>query len=259
MVNTSEWVWHHSHFSQAAVAGKGPWLCWLPLAWHAAPDPHGTHPERCQRLLKLTSCPPRIIVVKGEGMNDAGPVQVPGSSCLTSSANTWAPRWRQRRCHRGSPAPSAVQSRSARRGHPPAGARSRPRCPAGPRTRDPTRSGRRPGACAMSRRGARRGSTGSSAQGSRRDTTTPGGKLIFHLFGALAVFEHGLIRSERLLGWRRPGFVAVVADDRHARCRSAVLPRRLTGVLRLADAKVVHNAFVEVRYRLRRHGQQASA
>jgi 8-oxo-dGTP diphosphatase len=38
-----------------------------------------------------------------------------------------------------------------------------------------------------------------------------------------------------------------------------VLPRRLTGVLQLVDVQVVNNAFVEVRHRLRRDGQQESA
>ncbi len=32
------------------------------------------------------------------------------------------------------------------------------------------------------------------------DTTTPGGKLIFHIFGALAEFERGLIRERTLAG-----------------------------------------------------------
>ena len=32
------------------------------------------------------------------------------------------------------------------------------------------------------------------------DTTTPGGKLIFHVFGALAEFERGLIRERTLAG-----------------------------------------------------------
>lgn len=32
------------------------------------------------------------------------------------------------------------------------------------------------------------------------DTTTPGGKLVFHLFGALAEFERGIIRERTLAG-----------------------------------------------------------
>ena len=32
------------------------------------------------------------------------------------------------------------------------------------------------------------------------DTSTPGGKLIFHIFGALAEFEHGLIRERTMAG-----------------------------------------------------------
>lgn len=32
------------------------------------------------------------------------------------------------------------------------------------------------------------------------DTTTPGGKLVFHIFGALAEFEHNLIRERTIAG-----------------------------------------------------------
>ena len=32
------------------------------------------------------------------------------------------------------------------------------------------------------------------------DTTTPGGKLVFHIFGALAEFEHNLIRERTNAG-----------------------------------------------------------
>ena len=32
------------------------------------------------------------------------------------------------------------------------------------------------------------------------DTTTAGGRLVFHLFGALAQFEREIIRAERWLG-----------------------------------------------------------
>ena len=37
------------------------------------------------------------------------------------------------------------------------------------------------------------------------DTTTPGGKLVFHVFGALAEFERDLIRERTAPGWPRPG------------------------------------------------------
>ena len=36
------------------------------------------------------------------------------------------------------------------------------------------------------------------------DTGTPGGTLVFHLFGALAEFERAIIR-ERTRGWQAPG------------------------------------------------------
>ncbi len=38
------------------------------------------------------------------------------------------------------------------------------------------------------------------------DTTTPGGRLVFHIFGALGQFERGLIRERT-----RSGLVAAVA------------------------------------------------
>ena len=37
------------------------------------------------------------------------------------------------------------------------------------------------------------------------DTTTPGGKLVFHVFVALAEFERELIRERTAAGWRPPG------------------------------------------------------
>ena len=43
------------------------------------------------------------------------------------------------------------------------------------------------------------------------DTTTPGGRLIFHVFGALAQFERDLIRERT-----RAGLVAVEADEADA-------------------------------------------
>jgi DNA invertase Pin-like site-specific DNA recombinase len=44
----------------------------------------------------------------------------------------------------------------------------------------------------------------------RVDTTSPGGRLVFHLFGALAEFERDLIR-ERSLGWQLPELEAATA------------------------------------------------
>jgi DNA invertase Pin-like site-specific DNA recombinase len=34
------------------------------------------------------------------------------------------------------------------------------------------------------------------------DTTTPGGKRVFHIFGALAEFERNLIRERTYAGWQ---------------------------------------------------------
>ncbi|BBI65721.1 hypothetical protein HSBAA_PA_3240 (plasmid) [Vreelandella sulfidaeris] len=36
------------------------------------------------------------------------------------------------------------------------------------------------------------------------DTTTPGGRLIFHVFGALGQFERDLIRDRTKAGWPLP-------------------------------------------------------
>jgi DNA invertase Pin-like site-specific DNA recombinase len=52
------------------------------------------------------------------------------------------------------------------------------------------------------------------------DTTTPGGKLIFHIFGALAEFERDLIRERT-----QAGLVAARARGRHGG-RPAVLDAR---------------------------------
>jgi len=53
------------------------------------------------------------------------------------------------------------------------------------------------------------------------DTTTPGGKLIFHIFGALAEFERNLIRERTLAGLtaarargRKGGRKPIISDDR---------------------------------------------
>ena len=37
------------------------------------------------------------------------------------------------------------------------------------------------------------------------DTITPGGKLVFHVFAALAEFERDLIRERTSAGWPQPG------------------------------------------------------
>jgi DNA invertase Pin-like site-specific DNA recombinase len=50
----------------------------------------------------------------------------------------------------------------------------------------------------------------SAADGSALETTTPQGRLVFHMFGALAVFERSLIRERTLAGLavaRREGLI----------------------------------------------------
>jgi DNA invertase Pin-like site-specific DNA recombinase len=61
------------------------------------------------------------------------------------------------------------------------------------------------------------------------DTTTPGGTLVFHLFGALAQFERDLIRERTRAGLdaarargRKGGRKPVVTADRLARARTLV-------------------------------------
>jgi len=46
------------------------------------------------------------------------------------------------------------------------------------------------------------------------DTTTAGGRLIFHVFGALAEFEREIIRERTMAGRSRPGLKAGTAVDR---------------------------------------------
>jgi DNA invertase Pin-like site-specific DNA recombinase len=61
------------------------------------------------------------------------------------------------------------------------------------------------------------------------DTTTPGGRLVFHLFGALAQFERDLIRERTRAGLqaagergRRGGRQAVVTADKLAKARQHI-------------------------------------
>jgi DNA invertase Pin-like site-specific DNA recombinase len=54
------------------------------------------------------------------------------------------------------------------------------------------------------------------------DTTTPGGRLIFHLFGALAQFERDLIRERT-----RAGLEAAAARGRKGGRRAVVTPEKL--------------------------------
>ncbi|MEE9103067.1 recombinase family protein [Pseudomonas nitroreducens] len=61
------------------------------------------------------------------------------------------------------------------------------------------------------------------------DTTTPGGRLVFHVFGALAQFERDLIRERTKAGLaaaaergRKGGRKPVVTDDRLRRAREYI-------------------------------------
>jgi DNA invertase Pin-like site-specific DNA recombinase len=61
------------------------------------------------------------------------------------------------------------------------------------------------------------------------DTTTPGGRLLFHLFGALGQFERDLIRERTRAGLaaaaargRKGGRKAVIDGDKLARARNLV-------------------------------------
>ena len=65
----------------------------------------------------------------------------------------------------------------------------------------------------------------------RIDTTTPGGKLIFHVFGALAEFERDLIRERT-----RAGLAAA-----RARGRLGGRPRKLETATKVAAAQALYN------------------
>lgn len=68
------------------------------------------------------------------------------------------------------------------------------------------------------------------------DTTTPNGKLVFHLFGALAEFERDLIRERT-----RAGLAAARARGRkggHPRVKAFQDPKRLALARRLYQEKV---------------------
>jgi DNA invertase Pin-like site-specific DNA recombinase len=53
------------------------------------------------------------------------------------------------------------------------------------------------------------------------DTTTPGGRLVFHLFGALAEFERDLIRERT-----RAGLAAARARGRNGGRRPVMTPEK---------------------------------
>lgn len=54
------------------------------------------------------------------------------------------------------------------------------------------------------------------------DTTTPGGRLVFHLFGALAQFERDLIKERT-----RAGLLAAAARGRRGGRQSVITPEKL--------------------------------
>src|SRR5512132_65721 len=63
------------------------------------------------------------------------------------------------------------------------------------------------------------------------DTTTPGGKLVFHVFAALAEFERDLIRERTSAGWLLLGpAAATAADQRCSPGTSSRWPRRCTAL-----------------------------
>jgi DNA invertase Pin-like site-specific DNA recombinase len=71
---------------------------------------------------------------------------------------------------------------------------------------------------------------GFKSLGEQIDTTTPGGKLVFHVFGALAEFERDLIKERTNAG---------LAAAR-ARGRTGGRPKKLADPKRLALARALH-------------------
>jgi DNA invertase Pin-like site-specific DNA recombinase len=58
------------------------------------------------------------------------------------------------------------------------------------------------------------GGVGFSSQQEAIDTTTPGGKLVFHVFAALAEFERDLVRERTRAGPAAAGPAAAAAAGR---------------------------------------------
>jgi hypothetical protein len=74
-------------------------------------------------------------------------------------------------------------------------------------------------------------SAGSGSAASRRRSTPPGGKLVFHVFAALAEFERDLTGSGPLPGWLLLGpAAATAADHRCSPGTSSRWPRRCTAL-----------------------------
>jgi DNA invertase Pin-like site-specific DNA recombinase len=81
------------------------------------------------------------------------------------------------------------------------------------------------------------------------DTTTPGGQLIFHIFGALAEFERALIRERT-----RAGLAAARARGRHGG-----RPRKLTpDTVRLAQQMLVTPGTTVAAVAAALHGHRAT-
>ncbi len=74
------------------------------------------------------------------------------------------------------------------------------------------------------------------------DTTTPGGKLVFHVFGAVAEFERDIIRERTMAGleaararWRKGGRKPVV-DEKKLALASAMLKNKEIPVREVCEA-----------------------
>ena len=68
----------------------------------------------------------------------------------------------------------------------------------------------------------------------RIDTTTPGGKLVFHVFGALAEFERDLVRERT-----SAGLTAARARGRVGGRRPVLTGRKAETALALYDSRAV--------------------
>jgi DNA invertase Pin-like site-specific DNA recombinase len=72
------------------------------------------------------------------------------------------------------------------------------------------------------------------------DTTTSGGKLVFHIFGALAEFEREIIKERT-----KAGLQSARARGRKGGRRSALTPKQLQIAQQLYDAKTPVNEICE--------------
>jgi DNA invertase Pin-like site-specific DNA recombinase len=80
------------------------------------------------------------------------------------------------------------------------------------------------------------------------DTTTPGGKLVFHVFGALAEFERDIIRERTMAGLEaarargRKGGRKPVMDDRKIALASELMKARVMPASEVCEAVGVSRA-----------------